>query len=72
MQRFLGTPALIGLGATAFAAGLAVTLAVTSAAPPTAAAVRFQDASFAPIGEPKPAPYGWLHFCGAQPAECEP
>jgi predicted transglutaminase-like cysteine proteinase len=72
MQRFLGTPALIGLGAAAFAAGLAVTLAVTSAAPPTAAALIFQDASFAPIGEPKPAPYGWLHFCGAQPAECEP
>jgi predicted transglutaminase-like cysteine proteinase len=72
MRRSLGTLALIGLGVAAFTVGSAVTLAVTSAAPPTAAAMRFQDASFAPTGDAKPAPYGWVHFCGAQPSECEP
>jgi predicted transglutaminase-like cysteine proteinase len=72
MQRSFGTLGLIGLGAAAFAVSLAVTLAVTAAAPPTAAALHFQDASFAPVGDAKSAPYGWLHFCDAQPAECEP
>jgi predicted transglutaminase-like cysteine proteinase len=71
MQRSFGILALISLGFAAFTVGLAVTLAATSAAPPIAAAMRFQNASFAPVGDPKPAPYGWLHFCDAQPTECE-
>jgi predicted transglutaminase-like cysteine proteinase len=29
------------------------------------------DASFTPIGSVARSPYGWLHFCGAQPAECK-
>jgi predicted transglutaminase-like cysteine proteinase len=42
------------------------------AAPPNAPTLKFPDASYAPLGAAKPAPYGWLHFCGAEPAECEP
>ncbi|HLH96360.1 MAG TPA: transglutaminase-like cysteine peptidase [Xanthobacteraceae bacterium] len=48
----------------------ALTLAVTSAAPPTAAALNFIRVSFAPIGDAKPTPYGWRLFCQAQPEEC--
>ena len=48
----------------------ALTLAVTSAAPPTAAALNFIRVSFAPTGDAKPAPYGWRLFCSAQPDEC--
>jgi predicted transglutaminase-like cysteine proteinase len=72
MHRFVGKLPLIILGLAAFAVGSGVTLAVTAAAPHNAAALKFQDASFAPVGDAKPAPYGWLHFCGAQPTECEP
>jgi predicted transglutaminase-like cysteine proteinase len=71
-ERCLDRLPLILLGLMAFIVGSAVTLAVTAAAPPRAAELRFPDASFAPIGDAKPAPYGWLHFCDAQPAECEP
>ena len=67
MQRLLDRLPLIISGIAAFAIGVAFSLA----APPNAAALKSQDASFAPIGEAKPAPYGWLHFCAAQPAECE-
>jgi predicted transglutaminase-like cysteine proteinase len=68
MQGFLDRLPLIISGIAAFAIGAAVSLA----APPNAAALKSQDASFAPIGETKPTPYGWLHFCAAQSAECEP
>jgi predicted transglutaminase-like cysteine proteinase len=68
MQRFLDRLPLIISGIAAFAIGAAVSLA----APPNAAALKSQDASFVPIGETKPTPYGWLHFCAAQSAECEP
>jgi predicted transglutaminase-like cysteine proteinase len=68
MQRFLDRLPLIISGIAAFAVGAAVSLA----AAPDAAALKSHDASFAPIGETKPTPYGWLHFCAAQSAECEP
>jgi len=68
MQRFLDQLPLIISGIAAFAIGAAVSLA----APPNAAALKSRDASFAPIGETKPTPYGWLRFCAAQSAECEP
>jgi predicted transglutaminase-like cysteine proteinase len=71
MQRPLGRLPLLILGIAAFAIGSAVTLAATSAAPPNAAALQLQQA-YAAVGDAKPAPYGWLHFCAAQPAECEP
>jgi len=65
MQAFLDRLPLIISGIAAFAIGAAAT---SLAAPTTTAAL----SSFAPIGIAKPAPYGWLHFCAAQPAECEP
>jgi predicted transglutaminase-like cysteine proteinase len=65
MQAFLDRLPLIISGIAAFAIGAAAT---SLAAPTTTAAL----SSFAPIGITKPAPYGWLHFCAAQPAECEP
>jgi predicted transglutaminase-like cysteine proteinase len=68
VQGILDRLPLIISGIAAFVIGAAVPLAV----PPDAAALKFQDASFAPVGGAKPAPYGWLHFCAAQPAECEP
>jgi predicted transglutaminase-like cysteine proteinase len=71
MQISLGRLPLIILGVAAFSAGCAITLAATSAALPGAAVLRFQDASFAPTGDLKPTPYGWQHFCNAQPDECE-
>lgn len=72
MRISLGRLPLIFLGLAAFGVGCAITLAATSAALPRAAALRPQDASYASTGDIKPAPYGWQHFCGAQPAECEP
>jgi predicted transglutaminase-like cysteine proteinase len=68
MQFFLDRLPLIISGIAAFAVGAAIPL-VSS---PNAAALKFQDASFAPVGIAKPAPYGWFHFCAAQPDECEP
>jgi predicted transglutaminase-like cysteine proteinase len=68
MQRFSQKLPLIISGIAAFAIGAAVS---TLAATPNADALRFVNASFAPVGIAKPAPYGWLHFCAAQPAECE-
>jgi predicted transglutaminase-like cysteine proteinase len=68
MQPFLDRLPLIISGIAAFA----IAVAFSFAAAPNAAALEFQDASFAPVGGAKPAPYGWPHFCRAQPAECEP
>jgi predicted transglutaminase-like cysteine proteinase len=65
MQAFLDRLPLIISGIAAFAIGAAAT---SLAAPTTTAALSL----FAPAGTAKPAPYGWLHFCTAQPAECEP
>ena len=65
MQAFLDRLPLIISGIAAFAISAAAT---SLAAPTTTAAL----SSFAPAGIAKPAPYGWLHFCAAQPAECEP
>jgi predicted transglutaminase-like cysteine proteinase len=65
MQAFLDRLPLIISGIAAFAIGAAAT---SLAAPTTTAALSL----FAPAGTTKPAPYGWLHFCTAQPAECEP
>jgi predicted transglutaminase-like cysteine proteinase len=65
MQRFLDRLPLIISGIAACAIGA---VASSLAAPTTTAAL----ASFAPVGIAKPAPYGWLHFCAAQPEECEP
>jgi predicted transglutaminase-like cysteine proteinase len=65
MQALLDRLPLIISGVAAFAIGAAAT---SLAAPTTTAAL----SSFAPDGVAKPAPYGWLHFCAAQPAECEP
>lgn len=70
MRKLSGRLPLIILGIAAFAVGSAATLAATSAAPPDAAVLKLQNASFAPVGDVKPAPYGWRHFCDAQPAEC--
>jgi predicted transglutaminase-like cysteine proteinase len=64
MRPFLDRLPLIILGIAAIAIGA---VASSFAAPTTTAAL----ASFAPVGIAKPAPYGWLHFCAAQPAECE-
>jgi predicted transglutaminase-like cysteine proteinase len=61
---------LVILALATCAVGSAVTLAVTAAAPPTAAALNFLRASYAPTGDTRPAPYGWRMFCGAQPEEC--
>jgi len=72
MQISLGRLPLIMLGVAAFGVGCAITLAATSAALPDPTLLRFHNASFAPIGEIKSTPYGWQHFCSAQPAECEP
>ena len=72
MRISLGRLPLIILGVAAFIVSCAITLAATSAALPGATFLRFQDASFAPIGDFKPTPYGWQHFCGAQPVECGP
>jgi predicted transglutaminase-like cysteine proteinase len=69
MQRFLDRLPLIISGIAAFAVGAA---ASSLAAPPNAAALKSPEASYAPLGDAKPAPYGWLHFCAAQPAECGP
>ncbi len=71
MQITLGRWPLTILGVAAFGVGCAITLAATSAAPPTAAALNFREAAFAPVGDMKAAPYGWHHFCAAQPAECD-
>ena len=65
MQANFDRLPLIISGIAAFAIGAA---ASSLAAPTTTAAL----SSFAPVGIAKPAPYGWLHFCAAQPAECEP
>jgi predicted transglutaminase-like cysteine proteinase len=69
MQRFHQKLPLIISGIAAFAIGAMVS---TLAATPNADPLRFMDVSFAPVGVARPAPYGWLHFCAAQPAECEP
>jgi predicted transglutaminase-like cysteine proteinase len=69
MQRILDRLPLIISGIAAFAIGAA---ASSLAAPPNAAALKLPDASYAPLGDAKPAPHGWLHFCAAQPAECGP
>ncbi len=68
MRRFLDRLPLIISGTAAFFIGAAVTLAAS----PDADDLKPQSASFAPIGPAKAAPYGWLHFCAALPAECEP
>src|SRR5258708_2821574 len=60
--------AVMALATCAVSTGL--TLAVTSAAPPTAAALNFLKVSFAPTGDARPAPYGWRLFCSNQPGEC--
>jgi predicted transglutaminase-like cysteine proteinase len=67
VQRVLYELRLMISGIAAFALGAAV-----FAAPLNAGTLTFSDASFAPVGMIKPAPYGWRHFCAAQPAECEP
>jgi predicted transglutaminase-like cysteine proteinase len=72
MQHFLERLPLILAGIAAFTIGAAVSFAST----PDAAALKAHDSkvhdgAFAPVGVAKPAPYGWLHFCAAQPAECE-
>jgi predicted transglutaminase-like cysteine proteinase len=64
MQHLLNRLPLILAGIAAFAIGVA---ASSLAAPTNTAAL----AAFAPVGIVKPAPYGWLHFCAAQPAECD-
>jgi predicted transglutaminase-like cysteine proteinase len=69
MRHLLQKLPLIISGIVAFAIGAAFS---SLAAAPNTDALSFLDASFAPVGIAKPAPYGWLHFCAAQPAECEP
>jgi predicted transglutaminase-like cysteine proteinase len=69
MQRFYQKLPLVISGIAAFAIGAMVS---TLAATPSTDALRLVEASFAPVGIARPAPYGWLHFCAAQPAECEP
>lgn len=64
MQTLLDRLPLVISGIVAFGIGAA---ASSLAAPTTTAAL----SSFAPVGIAKPAPYGWLHFCAAQPTECE-
>jgi predicted transglutaminase-like cysteine proteinase len=75
MQRILDRLPLIIAGIAAFVISGVATFVIggadSLAAPPIAAALNIRNASFAPIGDAKPAPYGWLHFCEAQPAECE-
>jgi predicted transglutaminase-like cysteine proteinase len=69
MRHLLQKLPLIISGIAAFAVGAVVS---SLAASPNTDALRFLDASFAPVGTVKPAPYGWLRFCTAQPAECDP
>jgi predicted transglutaminase-like cysteine proteinase len=74
MQRFIEKvrgrlPSILVLSALGFAA-CTVGATQTAAAPPIAAALNFRDASFASSGGATQSPYGWLHFCRAQPAEC--
>src|ERR1700736_4554898 len=75
MQRILDRLPLIIAGIAAFAISGVAPFVIggtdSMAAPPIAAALNIRNASFAPIGNAKPAPYGWLHFCEAQPDECE-
>ena len=61
-------PLLIPLGFAAVAIGATE----SAAAPPIAAALNLREASFAANGGVTQSPYGWLHFCRAQPAECGP
>ena len=68
MQTSRLIPLLIPLGFVAVAIGATE----SAAAPPIAAALNFRDASFAANGGVTQSPYGWLHFCRAQPAECAP
>jgi predicted transglutaminase-like cysteine proteinase len=68
LERSLGRLSLIVLALAAVAVGATESLA----APSIAAALNFQDASFASSGGATQSPYGWLHFCRAQPAECAP
>jgi predicted transglutaminase-like cysteine proteinase len=67
VQKGLYWLGLVISGITAFAVSAAM-----FAAPLNAGALASPDASFAPAGMIKPPPYGWRHFCAAQPAECEP
>jgi predicted transglutaminase-like cysteine proteinase len=66
VQRVLYKLGLVISGIAAFAVSTAM-----FAAPLNARALAIPDASFAPVGMIKPPPYGWRHFCAAQPAECE-
>jgi predicted transglutaminase-like cysteine proteinase len=72
MPKFVRKLPLIILGVAAFAVASVANLAAMPVAPLNMPALPFQDPSFAPAGDARPAPYGWLHFCSAQPSECEP
>jgi len=67
MQHLRDRLPLILSGIAAFIVGAAVSFA----AAPDDAAVKIRETAFAPVGGVKPAPYGWRHFCAAQPAECD-
>jgi predicted transglutaminase-like cysteine proteinase len=67
MKLLLERLPLILAGIAAFAVGAAVSFAST----PDAVTLKVHDSAFAPVGIVKPSPYGWQHFCAAQPAECE-
>jgi predicted transglutaminase-like cysteine proteinase len=67
MKLLLERLPLILAGIAAFAVGAAVSFAST----PDTVTSKAHNSAFAPVGIVKPSPYGWLHFCAAQPAECE-
>jgi predicted transglutaminase-like cysteine proteinase len=67
MQHLLDRLPLILSGIAAFMVGAAVSFA----AAPDDTGLKVRETAFAPVGVVKPAPYGWRHFCAAQPAECD-